>query len=371
MKPTPILALLLACASPLANAETKAAKPRVEVCFVLDTTGSMSGLLEGAKQKIWSIANQIISAKPTPELKIGLVAYRDRGDEYVVKSFPLTDDIDATFADLTKFKAGGGGDQPESVNEALSEAVHKMSWSQDRETLKVVFLVGDAPPHMDYKDGPKYPEICKEAMKNDLIINTIQCGNIASTTPIWQEIAKLSEGSFAAIAQTGNVAVIETPMDAKLAALNREIGDTLVPYGSDKDQRAVLEKQANSSAKGAPAAADRLSFNATTAKAVQGGNELLGALADGSVKLESIPKTDLPADLQKLSPEELKKRLDEKQQTRTALQKEIGELSRQRTEFIQAEAKRRATAGKGDSFDDKITEMIRKEAAKKGIDYTR
>src|SRR6184192_4743371 len=75
--------------SQIVNAKTKTseAKPRIEVCFVLDTTGSIGGLIEGAKQKIWSIANEMISAKPTPELKLGLVGYRDRGDEYVVKSF--------------------------------------------------------------------------------------------------------------------------------------------------------------------------------------------------------------------------------------------------------------------------------------------
>src|SRR5438552_5102923 len=66
-----------------AKTQTSEAKPRIEVCFVLDTTGSMGGLIEGAKQKIWSIANEMISAKPAPELKLGLIGYRDRGDEYV------------------------------------------------------------------------------------------------------------------------------------------------------------------------------------------------------------------------------------------------------------------------------------------------
>src|SRR3954471_1160604 len=80
-------------------------KPRIEVCFVLDTTGSMSGLIEGAKQKIWSIANEMISAKPTPEIRVGLVAYRDRGDEYVTKRFDLTNDIDAIYGQLQTFRA--------------------------------------------------------------------------------------------------------------------------------------------------------------------------------------------------------------------------------------------------------------------------
>ena len=107
------------------TAPTPQSKPRIEVCFVLDTTGSMGGLIEGAKQKIWSIANEMISAQPTPELKLGLIGYRDRGDEYVVKSFSLTDDIDAIYGHLREFQAGGGGDAPESVNEALVFRLNK------------------------------------------------------------------------------------------------------------------------------------------------------------------------------------------------------------------------------------------------------
>src|SRR5947208_394543 len=114
-----------------AKTQTSEAKPRIEVCFVLDTTGSMSGLIEGAKQKIWSIANEMISAKPTPEIRLGLVGYRDRGDEYITKVFDLTNDIDAIYGQLQTFRAAGGGDTPESVNEALQDAVQKMSWSQD------------------------------------------------------------------------------------------------------------------------------------------------------------------------------------------------------------------------------------------------
>src|ERR1041384_7342154 len=128
----------LAISQPLLAKGADQSKPRIEVCFVLDTTGSMGGLIEGAKQKIWSIANEMISAKPTPELKLSLVGYRDKGDAYVVKSFPLTDDIDAIYAHLREFTAEGGGDTPESVNEALAETINKMAWSQDRAVLKII-----------------------------------------------------------------------------------------------------------------------------------------------------------------------------------------------------------------------------------------
>jgi Mg-chelatase subunit ChlD len=371
MKITTLLFALLVTGSVIAAKESpNEKKPRIEVCFVLDTTGSMGGLIEGAKQKIWSIANEMISAKPTPELKLGLIGYRDRGDEYVVKSFQLTDDIDSIYAHLRDFKAEGGGDEPESVNEALAEAIEKMPWSQDRKVLKIIFLVGDAPPHMDYADGPKYPELCRIAAKKDLIINTVQCGSIAATTPIWKEIAKSSEGSYAAIAQSGGVAVIATPMDDELSKLNKKIGDTLIPYGDADLRREVAAKQAFAESAPATAAADRLSYNAKTKKGVQGRGELLDALASNAVKLESIDKKDLPVEFQKLTKQEIEARIVKTRAERDSLQKEVQELAKKRDAYIQAENKRLADAGKGDGFDEKVAETIHQQAERKGISYT-
>ena len=351
------------------TAPTPQSKPRIEVCFVLDTTGSMGGLIEGAKQKIWSIANEMISAQPTPELKLGLIGYRDRGDEYVVKSFSLTDDIDAIYGHLREFQAGGGGDAPESVNEALAEAIHKMPWSSDNKVLKIIFLVGDAPPHMDYPKGPKYPDLCREAAKKDLIINTIQCGEMAETKPIWQEIAKLSEGSYVGISQSGNVAVVPTPMDKELSRLNEQIGATLIPYGDSTLQAEVHAKFV--AAKSAPVAAmaDRLTYNSKTGRAMQGRGELVDALNDKSLKLDDIDQKQLPAELQKLDRDELQTRIAKSRDERADLQKQIAELSMKREAYIQSENKRLASEGKGDAFDQKVTETLHAQAAKKGINY--
>ena len=348
---------------------TSQSKPRIEVCFVLDTTGSMGGLIEGAKQKIWSIANEMISAQPTPELKLGLIGYRDRGDEYVVKSFSLTDDIDAIYGRLREFQAGGGGDTPESVNEALAEAIHKMPWSSDTKVLKIIFLVGDAPPHMDYPNSPKYPDLCREAAKKDLIINTIQCGEMAETKPIWQEIAKLSEGSYAGISQSGNVAVISTPMDKELSRLNERIGATLIPYGDSKLQAEVHAKYAVAASAPVSAMADRLSYNSKTGKAVQGRGELVDALNDKTLKIDEIDQKKLPTELQKLDRSELQRHIAKTRDERADLQKQIVEVSKKREAYIQSENKRLAAEGKGDAFDQKVTETLHAQAAKKGISY--
>src|SRR5438046_10633163 len=65
-------------------------KPTIEMVFVLDTTGSMGGLIEGAKQKIWSIVNDVQKSPSRPNMRIGLVGYRDHGDAYVTKILPVT-----------------------------------------------------------------------------------------------------------------------------------------------------------------------------------------------------------------------------------------------------------------------------------------
>lgn len=371
---TTIAALAFTCAT-FAKDEVKtnpepdtAAKPKIEICFVLDTTGSMGGLIEGAKQKIWFIANQIIAAKPTPEIRIGLVGYRDRGDEYITRDYDLTNDIDAVYANLQKFSAAGGGDTPESVNEALNVAATKMSWSTNRQVLKIVFLVGDAPPHMDYTNDVKYPDVCQQAMRRDLIINTVQCGGISETGPIWQEIAKLGEGNYAAIPQSGGMAMIATPMDAEIAKFNRELGGTMIAYGDSMSRRSVSAKQAASEAAPASVAADRVAYNSKSGVVVQGGGELLDELATGHVKLESVKKDSLPEEWRKLNESELKSAINKKQEQRAEIQKQLNKLAKEREEYIAAE-RRKTTAGKADSFDEKVAGWIQSQAARKGIQY--
>jgi hypothetical protein len=211
--------------------------------------------------------------------------------------------------------------------------------------------------------------VCQEAAKKDLIINTVQCGNISRTTPFWKEIAQLSEGNYAAIAQSGNMAVIATPMDGELAALNRKLGTTLVGYGGEKARRMVATKQLAAEAAPASVAADRLAFNAASGVAVQGEGELLDGLSSGKLKLESLKKDELPAEMQKLDSDELKAEIGKKQTERAALQAQIQKLSKEREEYLVAERKRLAEQGKGDSFDENVAASIRAQAARKGIEY--
>ncbi len=348
-------------------------KPRIEVAFVLDTTGSMGGLIEGAKTKIWSIANDMIRAKPTPEIKIGLVAYRDRGDAYVTQVVDLSSDIDAVYGRLRELHADGGGDTPESVNQALADAVNKLSWSQDRNVLKTVFLVGDAPPHMDYPQDVLYPVTLQAAVKKDLLINTIQCGNDPDTARIWQEIARLGEGKYVALGQTGDMVASTTPLDAEIAKVARDLGSTAIGYG-DADRRAALSRKVEVAAEApAPVAADKAAFGArggAEGAVVTGEGDLVADIAAGKTSLDKVAPQNLPEPVRALAPEERADYVAKQLEKRKELQSKMNELVTKRDAYLADERERLAKTGAKDSFDEKVTEAIRAEAKTKGIEYS-
>jgi hypothetical protein len=340
-----------------------AGKPRVEVAFVLDSTGSMGGLIEGAKQKIWSIANSIIVEKPTPEVRIGLVTYRDRGDEYVTKTFDLTEDIDAVYKNLKSFVADGGGDDPESVNEGLHVAVTGLSWSKDPDVLKMMFLVGDYPPHMDYPDDVKYPVTCREAVTRGIRINTVQVGSVPQTTPVWQDIARRAEGSFVALAGYGNAPAIRTPFDDEIARTSAALGATLVPYGDRAHQAEAVGKV--ESAAGAPAsvAADRAAYNlASGGKAIQGAGDLVAEYSEGTVDPAMLPAEVLSPEMQKMTPAERTRFIERQKQAREKLNQSLAELGKKRADYVSVEEKKRAASGAADSFDVTVAAIIAEEA---------
>jgi Mg-chelatase subunit ChlD len=366
-----VLAVLVLVGPSLAAAAAGAAaakkvKPKVEVVFCLDTTGSMTGLIDGAKQKIWAICNQIANGKPVPDLKVGLVAFRDKGDEYITKVIDLTDDLDAIHGQLKKFVAAGGGDTPESVNQALDDSVNKIKWSSDKKTLRIIFLVGDAPPHMDYTDDVKYPVTCKKACEKGIIINTIQCGSDPQCTRYWKDIALKAEGSFAAIPQKGGVTVVSTPFDKELATLNTKLTKTVLVWGDRRQQEADGKKNMDALGLSRDGAASRVACQAKNGQVAS--YCLLDSIKQGKVKLETIKKEELPEPLKKLTLREQKAYLAKLDKERTALNKQVLELDRKRADYIvkkQADEAKKGTA----SFDAKVLETLRNQAKKFEIAY--
>ena len=347
--------------------------PKVDVVFVLDTTGSMGGLIQAAKEKIWSIAGTMAQAQPAPEIRMGLVAYRDRGDDYVTRIVDLSADLDTVYATLMDFRAEGGGDGPESVNQALYDAVHRISWNQDSDTYRVVFLVGDAPPHMDYQDDVKWSETVEVARSAGIPVNAIQCGQDGSAAEAWKQIAGLGQGNYFQVEQSGSAVAIATPYDARLAELSAELDGTRMPYGSTEDRerqerkRAATEKLHASSS--VASRARRAAFNASASGAVNlaDDKDLVDDLSSGSADLSDISRDELPAPMQSMSPAEQKAVIAETAERRRELKREINSLAGQRAAYLRERVE--AGGGADASLDHGIFRAVKEQARESGLHY--
>jgi outer membrane murein-binding lipoprotein Lpp len=334
----------------------------------------MSGLLEGAKQKIFSIASRIATGKPTPRLKVGLVAYRDVGDEYVTKRYDLTEDLDTVFTNLRKFRADGGGDTPEHVGRGLGEAVSKMSWSDNRETMKVIFLVGDAPPaqrepQWDFKTW------AKNARERHIVVNTVRCGGDEETATSWKYASRLTDGTFDTIAQEGGVLAVATPYDAELAKVNAEIASKTLYTGTAAVQ-AENRGRATQMAELAPeAAAERISYmkkarsagSGMAAPAASSAPVAVGGAVDLVEKpeaLAAVKTAELPTELQGLKKEEQAAKVKQLSEERKTLEAKAAKLAADRDTW-----RAKNVAEKKDSFDDNVMKSVRVQAAKIGVAY--
>lgn len=344
--------------------------PAVEIVFVLDTTGSMGGLIEGAKQKIWSIASAVAGAQPAPKVRMGLVGYRDRNDQYITTVTALSDDLDLVYTKLMAFDARGGGDAPESVNEALFRAVERTAWSEDEDVLRIVYLVGDAPPHMDYEDDVKYRATCALAAERGVIVNTIQCGNMGGTEAVWREIAQYAGGTYFRVEQSGGAVVYHTEYDEPIAQLNTELMETMLDYGTPGEQRkqAELRGRAESveDAAPAPAKAARAAYNQTAAGArnLYGVRELIYDLDNGVVVFDEIEPEHLPERLRGKSRDEQLAIIDSMRARRAELSARIRDLAEKREADIR---RQRAARSDTDGFDARMLEALRDQAERVGL----
>lgn len=345
------------------------AKSSIDLAFCIDTTGSMGGLIEGAKQKVWSIVNAVAGAQPKPVLRIALVAYRDHGDTYVTQKYDFTSDLETMYSRLRSFQAVGGGDTPEDVNGALNDAINGLEWSRSASTLKMLYLVGDAPPHMDYQQGYDYKRIAGQAAGRGIIVNTIQCGTVDGTREVWQQIARIAEGKYIAIGQTGDMIAVASPYDDKLAKLSDDLNRTYVAYGAEGGRmlQAQTANDADAATRAPAAAAERAASKA-------GGlyhNEtwdLVDAVNSHNVRLDSIKPTELPSDMKGMNQKERQAYLDAKAKDRQRIQKEIQDLSKQREAYVDSELKK--SGAKTDaSFDTQVLNTLKEQGEKKGIRF--
>ena len=174
--------------------QSQVKRPRLDLVFMVDATGSMGDEIGKLKASMRAMADQIAQLPGQPDICYGLVAYRDRGDAFITRTHDLTDDLSAFQNLLSRVQAQGGGDTPEALNEALHEVVHGLSWRAS--AARLVVLVADAPPHLDY-GGPQYDIDMQAALAKGIKLFAVGASGLDPVGEyIFRQIAQYTAGRF-------------------------------------------------------------------------------------------------------------------------------------------------------------------------------
>ena len=177
--------------------DARAAQPRarLDLVFLIDATGSMADEIGKLKATLRTIADDVARLPSQPDICFGLVAYRDKGDAFLLRSHDFTNDLGAFQGVLNNLQAAAGGDYPEAMNEALHETVHNLSWRGDGAT-RLVVLLADAPPHLDY-GGPYYDDDMLAALGKGIKVFSVGASGLDRQGEyIQRQIAQYTGGRF-------------------------------------------------------------------------------------------------------------------------------------------------------------------------------
>jgi len=346
-------------------------RPRVQLAVLLDTSGSMDGLIDQARSRIWKIVNELASARRggrAPLLQVALYEYGQStlaaAQGYLRRIVPLSEDLDLVSEELFKLRTNGGD---EYCGQVIQAAVRELDWSRGGNDLKMIVIAGNEPFSQGAID---YRESCREAVRRGIVVNTIFCGPRAEGERTgWKEGADLADGQYAAIDADNAPPPVSAPQDAEIARLGRELNGTYLAYG--RKGAAGKERQqaqdTNAAAVGGAFLAERAAAKAAPMYDSSSW-DLVDAEKKGRVKLEELRDEELPAEMRGMPAPERRRYLQGMERQRQALREKIAALSAERERFIRQALKNSPAAG---TLDGAILEALRRQAEKKGFAFCR
>lgn len=347
------------------------ARRPIDLVVCLDTSGSMTQLIDSARGRLWEIVNELAKAKPTPRLRVGVFTYGSPNlstaeHGWVVRQLDLTDDLDAVYASMMAMTTNGG---EEYVGWVLNDAVQTMSWSTDKNALRIIFVAGNESADQAAARH-NFRTVAEAAVRKGIVINAIYAGNREQgVAEHWADVAEYGHGTFASIDMNQGTIQIPTPQDPVLLKLNAELNATYVTFGSRGRayQMNQLEQDANAAKLGAQSSSSRV--------VAKGGGLYVNAkwdLVDASnqedFRLEDVAEDELPEKMRDMTPKQRQAYVDGMKTAREAIQKKIRKASAKRAAFL-AEAERKAQNDGKTSLDDAIRSAIRKQAGAKGFAF--
>ncbi len=366
---TAAVALAMVLRTPPALVEVPAAPPRgkalIEVAVLLDTSGSMQGLIHQARTKLWSMINRLASAErdgTVPHLRVALYEF-GRGTLSPDKGFmrqilPLTEDLDRISSEMFTLNTGGSN---EYFGQVIQQAVDELVWSEGGH-FKTIFIAGNEP----FNQGPvDFTKACAAALARGIVVNTIHCGNEREAiSGMWKTAAHLAGGQAMNIDQDAASVAIATPVDGRIEELSRRLNETYIAYGARaaEGKSRQVAQDANARQGAAGGVADRAYFK--TCEQYSNDWDLVDAIKDDGAKLGQIGEADLPQEVRSLAVEAREAYVLKKASDRAVIQAEIRTLSAERDRYVASEQTKNAPGAV--TFDLAVNNVLAKQLEEHG-----
>jgi len=338
----------------------------IKVALLLDTSGSMSGLIEQAKSQLWQILNQLADTEKQNgdevDLEIALYEYGNPTSassrkKQIRKLSAFTSDMDFISEKLFALTTNGG---EEYCGQILWTSLDELRWGQNDNDLKMIYIAGNEP----FTQGPvNYAEACRKARLEGVVVNTIFCGHWdEGVKTLWKQGAELGLGEYMNINHNERTVYVETPYDDKINELNSRLNETYIPYGkkgaSKFRNQSTQDLNANSYSKSN--SADRALFKSSKKYKADDWDLVDAYKKDKNVINNKEMMTD---SLQNLTIEELEEKIEAARLAREGIQKEIQDTNIKRQEYIHENSK---TSSDKKNLKNSIQKSIEKVAESKG-----
>lgn len=348
-------------------AVSKVEQRPIDLVIALDTSGSMNGLIDSAKQRLWEIVSELADADPMPDLRVAILTYGNdghaRNQGWVSLDIPFTRDLDAVNETLFSFRTNGG---QEYVSRVIDRSLSALEWSSDQDGLRIIMVAGNEPATQDPLISLRV--VSKSAVEKGVVVNPIFCGTGNShEIPGWRQLATLTNGIFSTIDQNQAARPVpQTPLDKELISLNDELNKTYVAYGVEGQAYKANQIKQDSNAVS-------MSRQALAARALAKSKQLyrnemwdLVDAYEGGKQVTALPEEELPEEMRKMSQSEREQYVKSLVEKRTDIQEKIRKLEKERRLYIEKITKEQNSE---QGLDQALLKAIRTQATKKGFSF--
>ena len=312
----------------------------VDLVLCLDTSGSMEGLLDSARARLWDIVNEVGEREPNARLRVAVLTFGSPNDAPASQGFVkvrsgLTTDLDSLYEAVMTLRTNGGD---EYVGWTLNTALTNLEWSTQDDAARIIFIAGNESADQN-PGGYDFRQQAQTARARGIVVNAIFAGNAEQgRREHWADVAAFGGGIYSHIDQQAGTHQIQSRYDAEIQALNAELNATYIPMGSagEAQYNKVVGNDASAGRMGSGSRSSRVAAKSKEQYDTSGW-DLVGAIQKG-FDIRTARQEDLPAPMQAMSEEERVAYVADKEAERTEVKRRITELYRKRKDEVAVQA---------------------------------